>query len=454
MFEVGLEPTVEDLKKPPVFRALKYYWNNGLTTAIGNAVISLPFGKVLGGTTTVNSGTMFRITDFVLKKWSEETGVKLSMSQLSDAYKIIEEKLHIQPIPEELLGNNALVMRKGAEMLGLSHGPIRRPLGTCYGQGECAFICPHGGKLDMRLTFLKEAKDYGAEIFTSSNVLKIIIKNGKAVGGVLVNYGNEVHEVRAKVIVVSAGAINTPRILRNSGIKNKNLGKHLHIHPAVGVVGRMDYDIYGWRGTMQSYYVDSLLKEGILLEATFPPPGLGSNEVTPSLYSEFKNIHKLATIGVLSDDLISEGYVFPSPLHKYMGAVADYNLKGEDLERIKRGIELTSEILFAAGAKKVYLPLRKNGVAGSVSEVKRILDNINNPKMFKISAYHPMSSARMGKDPDIGVADINGHVFNVDNLYIADASVLPSSTGGINPQLTINAISLLIAQNIAKEFGV
>lgn len=60
----------------------------------------------------------------------------------------------------------------------------------------------------------------------------------------------------------------------------------------------------------------------------------------------------------------------------------------------------------------------------------------------------------MGKDPDIGVADINGHVFNVDNLYIADASVLPSSTGGINPQLTINAISLLIAQNIAKEFGV
>ncbi|MGC9180241.1 MAG: GMC family oxidoreductase N-terminal domain-containing protein [Vulcanisaeta sp.] len=453
VFETGLEPTPDDLRKPPVLRTIKFYWNNGLTTTYGNTIISLPFGKVLGGTTTVNSGTMFRITDQVLSKWSKETGVNIPMSQLEDAYKIVEEKLHIRPVPEELLGNNALIMRRGAEALGLSHGPIRRPLGTCYGQGECAFVCPHGGKLDMRFTFLSEAKNYGAEIFTSSHVIKVIIRNNKAVG-VLVNFNGSLLEVRAKVIVVSAGAISSPRILRNSGVRNRNLGKHLHIHPAVGVVGKMNYDVYGWKGTMQSYYVDSLLKDGILLEATFPPPGIGYSEASPSLYGEFRNLNKLATIGIQNDDSFSEGYVFPNPLHKAMGAVADYDLNREDLERIKRGIELTSEILFAAGAERVYLPLRKNDLARDMAEVKRVLSSINDPKLFKLSAYHPMSSARMGKDPDAGVIDAEGRVFGIDNLYVVDASSLPSSTGGINPQLTINAISLMIAQRIAKDFGV
>lgn len=440
IFEAGPEPIPEELfNDHPVHRALKYYWNHGLTFTWGTPIISLPFGRVLGGTTTVNSGTMFRIPDNILSLWYKETGVKLDSVRLDLAYKIVEEKLNVLPVPDFLLGGNAVVMRIGAEALGLNHGPVMRPLGDCCGMGECAFGCPYNGKLDMRLTFLKEAHHNGAEIFSNTKVDKIIIKSEEA-KGVLVNMNGFRREVMARVIVVSAGAINTPRLLMISGIKNKNLGKHLHIHPAAGVMAIMEHPINGWKGTMQSYYVDDLLKEHhTLLLATFPPPGIGYSAGGMPL-SQLNKYPYLASIGVqTSDD--NEGEV----LKKQIIGIAKYNLTESDLEKLKRGIKLAAEILLAAGARKVFLPIRKFMTSSNIKDALNL-----GPKAYKLSAYHPMSTARMGSDKEIGVVDASGRVYDISNLYIADASILPASTY-VNPQLTINAISLIIAEKILKE---
>lgn len=444
IFEAGPEPTREEfLSEHPVYRALKYYWDDGITFTWGSPIIDIPFGRVLGGTVTLNSGTMFHIPDEVILNWRKETGANIRKEELDLAYKIIEDKLNVRPIPQYLLGNNALVMRKGAEKLGLNHYPVRRPLGSCHGMGECAFGCPYNGKLDMRLTFLKEALEYGVSIFTSAEVKKIIISNGKALG-ILVNINSTNVIVEAKVIIISAGAINTPKLLRTSGIKNNNIGKHLHIHPAAGVTAIMNYRIEGWKGTMQSYCVDNLLKEfHTLLLATFPPPGIGYS--TGSLpFSELNKYPYLASIGVqTSDD--SEGDVFG----RRIAGIATYNVGENDAEKIKEGIILASEILFAAGAVKVFLPIKKLNGINNISDAKNVLKNAR-LKTFKLSAYHPMSTARMSEDQDIGVVDIDGRVHGFSNLYIADASILPSTTY-INPQLTINALSFLISNKIIKE---
>ncbi|MEM3832382.1 MAG: GMC family oxidoreductase N-terminal domain-containing protein [Thermoprotei archaeon] len=444
IFEVGPEPTREEfLNEHPVYRALKYYWNNGMTFTWGSPIIDVPFGRVLGGTVTLNSGTIFRIPDEVLLNWRKETGANIKNEELNLAYEVIESKLNVKAIPRHLLGNNALVMMKGAEKLGLNHYPVRRPLGNCHGMGECAFGCPYNGKLDMRLTFLKEAIEHGASVFTSSEVKKIIINNGKA-QGVLVNINNTHVIVEAKVIIVSAGAVNTPKLLRISGIKNDNIGKHLHIHPAAGVTAIMDYRVEGWRGTMQSYCVDNLLREfHTLLLATFPPPGIGYSAGSLS-FSELDKYPFLASIGVqTSDD--SEGNIFG----RRITGIATYNVKERDIEKIKEGIILSSEILFAAGAVKIFLPIKKLSGISNMLSIKNVLKNAK-PKAFKLSAYHPMSTARIGGDQDIGVVDLNGKVYGYSNLHIADASVLPSTTY-VNPQLTINALSLLISEKIIKE---
>jgi len=446
VFEAGPEPEPRELlEEYPTIRALRYYWEGGLTFTWGTPLISIPYGRVLGGTVTVNSGTMFRAPEEVLKEWEKASGVHIGIGLLEEAYRVIEKKLNINPVSEELLGGNARVMREGAKALGLSHGPVRRPLGKCRGLGECAFGCPCGGKLDMRLSFLREAVEVGAEIYVNSEVERIIIENGKA-RGVKVRIGNVLREVRSKAVVVAAGALNTPRLLRASGVKNRHLGLHLHIHPAAGVTGVMPWKVRGWIGTMQSYYVDSLLKtHHTLLLATFPPPGIGYSAGSIPI-KDLPLYPYLASIGVQTSDECTGKVLGFRPM-----GVATYSICSDDLEKLKTGIELAAEILFAAGARKVYPPLKRESVATSINELKQLLRDAK-PKAFKLSAYHPMSTARMAKDPDAGVVDEGGRVFGVENLYVVDASVIPSSTW-VNPQLTINALALIISRSIAKDLG-
>ena len=441
VFEAGPEPSNVALENP-VDRAVRYYWDNGLTFTMGRPVISLPFGKVLGGTVTVNSGTLFRATDKAFRLWREVSGVDIDRAKLDNAYSEVEKIIGAKPVPPELLGNNALVMRRGAENLGLRHYPVRRPLGGCIASGECAFVCPNNGKIDMRLSFLSSGARNGLEIYCNTIVERVVIRSGKAVG-VEVRVNNRKKIVNADVVVVSAGALNTPRILRRSGVNNRNLGKHLHIHPAAGVTALMNYRVDGWRGTMQSYCVDELLDDyDTLLLATFPPPGIGYSAGSIPL-SEIDKYPYLASIGVQTSDT-NEGEI---PSKGLMG-IAKYDLSNHDKDKLSQGILLATEILLAAGAEKVYLPLKKTCSVRSLAEAKRVLEEVDT-RGLKLSAYHPMSTARIGIDEETGVVDEYGRVYGFDNLYLADASILPSTTI-VNPQLTINALSLVVAENIIR----
>ncbi|MEB3778963.1 MAG: GMC family oxidoreductase [Desulfurococcales archaeon] len=446
VFESGPEPDPRILlREHPIIRATRYYWDSGLTFTWGRPVISLPYGRVLGGTVTVNSGTLFRVPRGTLALWNKETGVSIDSAWLDRAYGIVEERLNVRRVPEELLGGNALVMRRGAEALGLNHGPVRRPLGNCRGMGECAFICPCDGKIDMRLSFLVDAVRLGARVYTNAHVRRIIARNGRAVG-VKVEVNGDIVEVEARAVVVSAGALNTPRLLRGAGVRNKSLGQHLHIHPAAGVTGVMDRVVRGWIGTMQSYYVDTLLESHrTLLLATFPPPGVGYSAASVPV-DELDKYPYMASIGVqTSDDGTGSLWGFR------LAGVARYDLNPVDLERIIEGVRLSAEILFAASAKRVYPPLKTPVKADSMGELNRILEQAK-PGVFKLSAYHPMSTARMASDDDAGVVDEGGRVYGFTGLYVADASILPSTTI-VNPQLTINALSLLVAEAIDSDLG-
>ena len=134
-----------------------------------------------------------------------------------------------------------------------------------------------------------------------------------------------------------------------------------------------------------------------------------------------------------------------------LSGVASYDLCPGDLEKVRAGVELAAEILFAAGAERVYPPLKRAEAARSMGELRRMLSGAK-PRAYKLSAYHPMSTARMAEGPDAGVVDGGGRVFGYDGLYVADASALPSTTR-VNPQLTINALALIIADNVARDLG-
>jgi choline dehydrogenase-like flavoprotein len=111
---------------------------------------------------------------------------------------------------------------------------------------------------------------------------------------------------------------------------------------------------------------------------------------------------------------------------------------------------MAGEVYFAAGAKEFYPILHGHPVMRSVEDVRRINPDKVKPSDLKLSAYHPMGTARMGEDPRHAVVDSNGRSFACEGLYVCDTSLFPSSTA-VNPQLTLMATAHRIGRRLAEN---
>src|SRR2546430_5899631 len=118
-----------------------------------------------------------------------------------------------------------------------------------------------------------------------------------------------------------------------------------------------------------------------------------------------------------------------------------FNLTGRDLETTHRGVALTAELLFAAGARRVLLPFADLPELSGPDELRRIHERPRVAAGIELMTVHIMGTARMASDPRRGATDASGRVWGTEGLVVADASVLPSSIG-VNPQETIVAMAL------------
>jgi choline dehydrogenase-like flavoprotein len=253
--------------------------------------------------------------------------------------------------------------------------------------------------------------------------------------------------VHAKAVISAGGAFGTPELLKRSGINHPHLGKHLHVHPAAWIGARYEEEVRGWDGVMQSYYVDQWQPEGILLEATFTPLSFGAQWL-PGVGAPFSdrvaNFGHIASIGVHLHDR-SEGRV---GLTSNGSLRLSYRLLEEEARTIQFGIARAAEVHFAAGATEVYPNVGPVSVIprGKLAEFESMKLR---PADLRLEAFHPMSSARMGSDPDTSVCDPRGAVRGVENLYVADASLLPTSVG-VNPMMTIIACATHVAGDVGS----
>lgn len=458
LVEEGEEVTREDFPDSSSPEFFPFYRQNCFTATLGIPVIVLPMGKVVGGTTVINSGTCFRTPDFVLEKWGRERGIeKVESSLMEPLYKEIEERLHVRSVTDDLLGGNGQILRRGADALGVHHSPIQRPMEGCIGQGQCVLGCPQDGKMDMRLSYLPEAQKKGARIYSQSRVEEFLWKGSQVVGlkaVLLDDQGKKTGEtltLKARAVVLSAGAIYTPWLLLRNSIRGKWVGRNLHIHPAYVTAALFEEDIYGWKGVMQSYYVDQWIQEGIMLEATFPPPKVGyGSGILPYTGMEHKELiyryKNLAEVGILISDsttgrvrvgLDGNPWIF-------------YSLNKEDVAKVLKGIDSAARILFAAGAKEVYTGLPGARSLSSPRDLAKILSRNWKAWDLTLGAFHPLGTCRMGRNPQEGVTDSYGSVYGISGLFIADASLIPTSIH-VNPQITIMALAMRVARKILDQ---
>jgi choline dehydrogenase-like flavoprotein len=248
--------------------------------------------------------------------------------------------------------------------------------------------------------------------------------------------------VQAPLVVVAAGATETPPLLRRSGLgRHPQLGRNLALHPAVSVAARFAEPVTAWRGVLQSAGVEAFHEgEGILLEATATPPGMGSFALPgfgPPLRAALEDSAHLATLGVMVAD---------APAGRVLGrrrALITYALTPLDGARLIRAVELAGRVLLAAGAEEILTGIPQAPRVRTEAELREAVARAD-PRHLHVAAFHPTGTARAGADPARCPVDATGRLRGVAGVLVADASVLPTCPE-VNPQVSIMAAAMAIA---------
>ena len=435
--------------------SVRHFWRDAaMTLAIGlgdSPSINVTAGRGVGGSSVLTGGVCFRAHDPVLDAWSKEGLPELGPREMDRWYSQVERDVHVETVPESMRSKSTRLFAAGGEKLGVPFHSMRRNTTGCNGCGRCNFGCPHQAKMSVDIAYLPRAVRAGARIVSDCLVDRVQVEGAKAVGvagrlldGPKGKPGSSVM-VRARHVVVSAGAMYTPLLLRRSGIglRSRALGRNLTLHPSFRVIARFDEPVRGWEGALQSAYSDHWEDEGMILNSVFIPngvmvatmPGFGKT------HAKWRDMASHLAIfgGMLHDD--AGGRVWSNPFGRE--PFMTYRMSKRDRARIPILLRRMAEIFFAAGAAEVFLP-----VFGAEPITKDQLDSFPfesvKGRNIECSSQHPLGSCHMGASPSASVVDPSGRTWDVPNVWVADGSILPTSLG-VNPQLTIMAMAARIA---------
>jgi len=447
--EEGRRWTVDEFRsRPPIERFAGLYRGGGATMALGRPPILLPVGRAVGGTTVVNSGTCYRTPPAVLRRWRDDHGAHLAdPDRFAALLDEVEATLRVAPQPMDVLGRNGRIALDGAAALGWPAAPLRRNAPGCAGSCQCAVGCPRNAKFGVHLNALPQACAAGARIVTNARAGRILVEHGAAVGVTAHRPDGTELQVLAPLVMVAAGATETPPLLRRSGLGgHPAMGRGLAVHPACSVAGRFPSPVGGAPAVMQSVGIEALHDQGILIEATaspagivsFPLPGIGSE-----LAAELAASDHLATLGAMVAD---------APAGRVAGSRrpwVHYQLTRGDADKLRRAILAMGRLLFAAGADEVLTGLSRHPVARSPAELSAAVATSATSELH-LAAFHPTGSVAMGADPSRAPVDPSGQLRGVTGVYVTDASLLPTCPG-VNPQLTIMAMALGVSSSCASR---
>jgi choline dehydrogenase-like flavoprotein len=453
-------PLVRANQTTPILRRSmnSIFRQGGKQAAFGKATTPILQGRCVGGTTFVNSAIVWRLPEKVLAKWHSEFGLAdgFRPAELDAAYTTIEQEMHVQPVVEgRTAGRQDLLMRKGAEAAGVAGRLLHRNEDGCKGSARCLFGCPNDAKQSTTINYLRRAVDDGAAVYAQAEVQRIERQGGRAVavtgkiGGRGAQAGKTFRVAAKRAIIVAASAIQSPNLLRKSGIRGAHVGEHFMAHPGTTVMGLYPDRVNMWLGASQGYEAIGMRDTlGVKFETINVPPEVAAARLPGVGDRLARYIDRLDRVTSWSIALRADaqGSIRPSRL---FGDKVSYSLLPGDIERMRMGMKKLAEMHFLAGAVEVI-----TGVHG-LPEVLTSADQLGvydsaslDPRAYSLVATHLFGGCRAGKDPAQSVVDPQLKVWGVDGLYVMDASVFPTNTG-VNPQHSIMAVATVAASRLA-----
>lgn len=431
----------------------------GSQVALGRALWPVVQGRAVGGTTVINSAICVRTPGDIFEQWHKDFGV--AGADFADAVwgwqDQLEAELSVNEVPEAARGHSNRLALLGAQRVGYDSHVMQRYVKDCQGKGQCLQGCKGGKKQSTNLTYVPEVMRRGGHVVSCAPVRKVCFEGQRATGV----QGHFVHPASKKkgaaffiratrAVVVAASATHSPVLLMRSGVKNRALGQGFRSHPGTGVFGVYDDPVDMNIGATQGWASTAFRQDpGLKLETLAIPPEMvasrlagGGVELMARL-AEYRHIAmwchaiRAETVGTVKPGL------FGKPSIKY-------NFVKRDMERMRRGIHLVAQTHVAAGAREV-IP----GVSGMpyrlpADKIDTLLEAPMDPRAYVAVLSHLFGGCVMGSDPNQSVVDGQGKVHGYEALYVADASVLPS-TLGVNPQHTIMGVAGHFATQLLQQ---
>ncbi|MCC6748060.1 MAG: GMC family oxidoreductase N-terminal domain-containing protein [Deltaproteobacteria bacterium] len=415
---------------------------------LGNLFVPVPAGRTVGGSTTINTATCLRPPAWVHRRWVEEGLPELSEERMAPFFDEVETRLEVAPTPERYWGRGVERMARVAEARGFVHGPLPRNAPGCDGQNTCDMGCPSGGKGSMDRTFIPAALRAGALLLTETTLEQLVIRQGKVRGAVVRSHGKGLR-VRARTVVLACGSFNTPRILWEHDLGGEAVGRGLTIHPSGSVSARLPEVVRGFDVLVSSPYgITHFQDRGLLLVAANLPLDMAAiplQLVGRELVAELEAYDRFATYGAMIAET-SRGRLRRGPRGQVL---TSYFLNDGDVTRLHEGLSLIADLYFEAGAQAVFPAVRTWPVLRSRAELDRFRAARLSASDLVLSAFHPLGTCRMGRDPRSAVVGPDYRLRGLDGLYLVDGSVVPGPIA-VNSQITIMAFARRAVETIHR----
>ncbi len=418
------------------------YRNQGVFPFLGKPSIALAEGCCVGGGTVINGALICPTPSWILDEWHNDFGLNgYGQKDLEAFFKTVEKDINvIRHEIEEEENLDSLKILKAAEQLGWRCDMATRAVKDCKNTNLCPTGCTSGAKQSTLETYLPRAMNNGARIFTRCRAVKIIHSNRQAKKIIVRVMGNSSKQIEISFdhLVVAGGAVQSPHLLSRSGISSM-AGRNLQFHMNLKVVARFKDSLNAEKGTMFTVQMQEYEREGLLIMASNIKPhyvamtlSQYSNDVINSMLENYQNLG------------IYTAMIRPKSTAHIMSRFGDqplvtYRFDPEDMTMIKTALKRTARLLFQSGAIELYMPIAGVERVTSLDELDRQLEVVK-PQHLEIVTVHIMSSCPIGSDPEKSVTNPDGRLWNMNNVLVTDASILPSNIGK-NPQGTIMAFA-------------
>jgi choline dehydrogenase-like flavoprotein len=375
----------------------------GMALQPGKGVLFTPDGLALFRNITTGGSSL----SYYATAWEPPLeNLKRYGIDVSEEAQEVRDELPITVLPDELTGPFAGRIMASARDLGYGWNKLKKfvYVEKCRPDcDKCIYGCPHGAKWTARM-YAEEAVGLGATLINGARVGRVLVENGQA-RGVEYRRKGEDHRVYARQIVLSAGGIGSPVILRASGIKAA--GQDFFFDPLIGVFGTVKGLNGGREFPMATgcHFED----EGYILSDYNLPAPLYAAFACEILRFDRAFAHsRTLQIMVKAKDPLGGRLTDRGGVRKRLSAA--------DKDRLHHGCARAKDILKHAGARNIF-------------------------RTWYIAA-HPGGTAKVG---DLVDSDLQTEI---EKLYVCDCSVIPAAWG-LPPVFTILCLAKRLAGHLS-----